>query len=36
MLVGILFGPIAFEGLRVNIIFLTSISSEGWETRILY
>ena len=28
-LVGILFGPIAFEGLRDNIIFLTSISSVG-------
>ena len=29
ILVGILFGPIAFEGLRDNIIFLTSISSVG-------
>ena len=29
VLVGILFGPIAFEGLRDNTIFLTSISSVG-------
>ena len=29
ILVQIPFGPIAFEGLRVNIIFLTSISSVG-------
>ena len=29
ILVGILFGPIAFEGLRGNIIFLTSVSSVG-------
>ena len=29
ILVRILFGPIAFEGLRNNIIFLTSISSVG-------
>ena len=29
ILFGILFGPIAFEGLRNNIIFLTSISSVG-------
>ena len=29
ILVGILFGPIIFEGLRDNIIFLTSILSVG-------
>ena len=29
MIIGILFGPIAFERLRDNIIFLTSISSVG-------
>ena len=29
VLVGIIFGPIAFEGLRGNIILLTSISSVG-------
>ena len=29
VLLGIIFGPIAFEGLRDNVIFLTSISSVG-------
>ena len=29
ILVGMLFGPIAFEGLRDNILFLTSILSVG-------
>ena len=32
ILVGILFGPIAFEGLGDIIIFLTLVSS-GWEKK---
>ena len=33
VLVGILFVPIAFEGLRDITIFLTSVSSSGWEKK---
>ena len=33
ILVGILFGPIAFEGLRDNIAFLTSINFRGVEKK---
>ena len=36
ILVWILFGPIAFEGLRNNIIFLTSISSVGLRKKVIY
>ena len=35
ILAGILFGPIAFKGLRYNIIFLTSISSKGLRKKEL-
>ena len=35
-LVEILFGPIAFEGLRDNIIFFTSVSSVDWRKKNLY
>ena len=36
ILVGILFRPIGFEGLRNNIIFLTSISSVGLRKKIIH
>ena len=36
ILVRILFGPITFEGLRNNIIFLTSISSVGLRKKVIY
>ena len=36
ILVGILFRPIAFERLRDNIIFLTSVSSVGLRGKKLY
>ena len=35
ILVGILFGPIDFEGLRGNIIFLTSVSSVGLRKKYI-
>ena len=34
ILVGILFQPTAFEGLRDNVIFLTSVSSVGLRKRV--
>ena len=36
ILVGILFRPIGFEGLRNNIIFLTSVSSVGLRKKIIH